>query len=220
MLRMGVVGLGLLVAVGGCGKQPSAASQPGESVLAAYRRMRESCRTGQYRRLEAMIDPNERIGVVDTLMAVDALLRADRRREHLLTERYGEAVAELFSLQWLGNQLGPFSREVQVVSHRDDGETAVVMVQVADRLPLEAVRFTRRQGQWVYLPGPPPTGFVEALDGITAAIEQSTTVLRRDPQMELTAFERYLADHVDPLIRQAATAAGPPTRQPATRPSR
>ncbi len=143
----------------GCDRaaEQSATSRPGspsemQSPLAVAQRLNEWHHARQYRNVEAWIVPEQDALLVDTLMAFNGLLDANRRAQERIAELYDEAAAKEFDLGELSDHLGMFSRNVSFRGERIDGNRAVVTVQVADRVPLEEYHFTRRDGRWLYAP--------------------------------------------------------------------
>ncbi len=186
--------------VAGC--SPSAPPQrPG--VREAVERLRQ---LHAQRRYEAMADHivgGRAAAVVQTLVAMDRLLDANRALRARVAERIGPDIAAMIDLSYLGEHLELFSPQIRIVSEHIRGDEATVVFQVGQRVPLERARFVWRDGAWKYDPGPGydprlPKAFLEMARGLEKLADDvrsgrlDADRVRRDPQVLVDAMQRRL----------------------------
>ena len=70
-----------------------------------------------------------------------------------------------------------FSRDVDLLDERVEGDRAVVTIQVAGRVPLEEVYLVRRDGRWLIQTDPPIPGLPETLDALAQALIDTAHLL-------------------------------------------
>jgi hypothetical protein len=106
-----------------------------------------------YLAMDKYIEHASADAVVDLLMAVDQLLVANDAAIDTLRKACPKANLSRFDLSELANRLGLFSTNIQIINTQTDDQKALLVVQVADRLPLEQLEFARSKGRWIYQPG-------------------------------------------------------------------
>ncbi|HOA72912.1 MAG TPA: hypothetical protein PL151_07455 [Phycisphaerae bacterium] len=154
-------GLGLLVAVAvagcredGSGRRSAGGDAP-SSVRETFEILRACWRSGSYGGMRPYLHPSGREGLIDLLIAVDELSQANATVLTALAEACPEADVSRYDLaSILQNNLELFSRDVKWVDLRESGDTAIVTVQIAGRLPLRELRFECNDDVWQYVPGP------------------------------------------------------------------
>lgn len=173
----------------------------------------------RYGLLEQFVQPDQRRVLEDTLMAFDRVLQANDRAQHRLIDMHNESVAGEFDLGNIADNMGLFSRNVNFRSERIDGDKAVVIVQVLDRVPLEQYRFVRRQDRWIYTPDAPISDMHTLINELAKGVEEFEYQLEnRDLSIEQVRSEfRY---RVWPRMRDIRSAMSTPrpttTSQPTT----
>ena len=103
-----------------------------------------------------------------------------------VTRRLGPATARMFDRSGARNAIGVFSENVKLLTERLDGDTAVVAIQVADRVPLIDVRLARHDDRWVLQTDPPIPGMAAELAKLAEAL---VATARRLDQEKLTLPE-------------------------------
>ncbi len=194
---------GLLAA--GCNRSASADDPDAPARLLLH--LRDLRQQHGYKDMESLVDP-ARVGVmVDGLMAVDRLLQEGDLLRRTAEEKVGPTAAVVCDVSGLAAYLGPFSRDVQVVSTRIDGDTAIVAYQVGQRVPVERAEFRRDGGAWRYMPDEPD----EALPRLLARLADRVAVLRRQAEdgvnSEQAFIDEFVAQVVSPLRDHLEEAA-------------
>ncbi len=154
-------GLGVCLLVAGCDRQgrnpeskmPAVIGEASphhdvESPMELVRRARVLRLAGRLDDLGAVVDPRQSRHVVSLLYALDRLELANRSLALAVKKQFGTAVAREFDHRALVNAAGVFSRDVELISQRIDGDRATVTFQIAKRVPLEEVRLVRLDGDW------------------------------------------------------------------------
>ena len=120
-----------------------------------------------------------------------------------ITKRLGRASARAFDRSQAANVIGVFSRDVEVLDARVQGDNAVVTIQVADRLPLEEVELVRRDGKWIIRTDPPIAGLAGELRKLADVL---VAVARMVDDREMTAaqIKRELDLRQAPIGRRLA----------------
>ena len=103
-------------------------------------------------------------------MAMDRLLQAATQLQQTAEQRLGPAAAVVCDISDLADYLGPFSRNVQIVSTRIEGDTAIVVYQVGERVPVERAEVRRMAGRWRYMPDEPDYALPTLLLQLTDAM--------------------------------------------------
>ncbi len=150
-----------------------------ETPLAVAGHLRDWHRERRYRLLEPYVEPEQRVLLVDTLMAFNRFLEANERSQRRLWAMHGERVGVEFDLSHLADAMGLFSPDVEFRSERIDGNQAVLSVQVAGRVPLEEHQFVRRDRRWVYAPESPIPSLPELIHELAAGMEEFTRQLEK-----------------------------------------
>jgi len=197
--------LGLAILLAGC-RGRSSADEADPAAL--FRQMRQLHATRRYRQLESMIWPQRAGVLIDTLMAVDRLIDGSERLRRVVAERLGDSAAFAVTLGQLRNFLGPFSRDVEVVSvNRSDGR-ATVVYQVRDALPLRRAEMRLQAGRWYYVPDEPQAGLLQLIRRLTEEVESLTQQVL-DGTLDKPAFLRaYRQRVIERLSRYAAEQGG------------
>jgi len=214
-----LLGLGALFLCAGCdrpGRLPhtdapvpgpsSPAHLDAESPIALVRRAHDLRLAGRLDALEAVIDPKQARDVVSLLFALDRLARADHTLGLAIKKAFGSAVAREFDHQALVNAAGVFSRDVDLVSERIDGDHATVTFQVAKRVPLDEVALVKLNGEWrIRTDDPIP----EAVREIERLAEGLTSVARLVGRKHLTVAQLRAELHLReaPIGRRLADLA-------------
>ena len=156
-----------------------AATQAGDpaQVVSVWRKWRDQRR---YRLLEACIEPAHRAAFIDTMLAVDLVLTADQEARQAIAEVLGEHRTESWDLSALGNNLGIFSNEINIISVERDGDRATLTFQVGDRLPLETAQLRAGPKGWLYAPGPGPIELAPRFRSLAMALSEVAELIRRD----------------------------------------
>lgn len=223
---VGVCMLCLAVATVGCREGADSTSEPvgpDGAVLDSPLKVAEALRSWhqdrRYRLFEGWVLPDHRVFLVDTLMAFGRLLDANARAQEVLAAKHGELTAAEYNLGALANCLGFFSRDAVFRGERIDGDQAVVIVQVADQVPMEEYRFVRQQGRWVYAPTDPLALLPRLVVELTEGVDQFIDAVRRE-EMDLKdvklAFSRHVGRRQEAIRRTLSTSSGhePAVSQP------
>ena len=97
------------------------------------------------------LDPAGRNDLIAFLMAVDQFDVANRAALAALHRACPDVEAMEFDLSaGVVNQVGLFSRDLEFVRAVEEGDRGTVTVQIARRVPLVELAFTRRDDRWLY----------------------------------------------------------------------
>jgi hypothetical protein len=206
--------LAALAAGGGCqrdepqpaaAKPPSVSSQLAELSPAEVVRAAHAARwSGRQAELLALIVAEQRGAVLELVLAVDQLIAAEDVLQEALRATIGEGSAERFrQRRQVANIIGPFSRDVEIISERSEAEQAEVMIQVAGRVPLERVDLVRPGSNWLIRTDDPIPGLAAALSELAAVTRRFASDVVRG-RMKAEALERELALRQTPVLRRVA----------------
>ncbi len=181
----------------GCGR--SAAADDPDAPAHLLLRLRDLRQQHGYKDMESLVDAG-RVGVmVDGLMAVDRLLQEGELLRRTAEEKVGPTAAVVCDISGLAAYLGPFSRDVRVVSSRIEGDTAIVTYQVGERVPVERAEFRRANGAWRYMPDEPD----DVLPRLLARMADRMAALRRQAEegvhTEQAFIDEFAAQVITPL---------------------
>ncbi len=104
---------------------------------------------GHYDQLANHLQPEREADVVSLLRATDRLIAASSMLTARVKQVYGPAAVDKFQYDNLNNIAGVFSRDVTFISEDIEGNTATVVYQIADRLPLDSVKLVHRDHRWI-----------------------------------------------------------------------
>jgi hypothetical protein len=206
----------LATAAPGCRKDPHAASaqapQPrlATSPTDAFFAIRKAYEAGQLGRVEPYILPEQRVPLIDTLMAVKAMQAANQRMHAAVERQFGRWTADVLDRSPLLDFLGLFAPKVSFICEEGpdplDGNRVSVCIQVADRLPLERINFVCQAGRWYYDPGTPVPEMPAALNGLARGLNLMADRLERN---ELTRDQLISEFHtrLDPVLRDVPAVA-------------
>ena len=126
-----------------------------------------------------------------------------------VVKRFGRATARAFDRAQAANALGVFSREVELLGARIEGDTAVVTIQVAGRVPLDQVNLVRRDGRWLIQTDPPVPGLAKALRDLAQGFIDTARMLD-DKEMSPVELQRELASREASIGRRLEALIGTP----------
>jgi hypothetical protein len=190
-----------------CGCHRSSSEGDADAPARLFARLRELHEQHGYKAMESLVDPDRCAVLVDTLMAVDGFLQAGAQLQRA-AERLGPTAAVICDIRSLADYLGPFSRKVQIVSTRIEGDTAVVAYQVGERVPVERAEMRWVSGRWRYMPDEPDyelpkllTRLADRMDALRSEAEAGTVA-------EQTFIDEYTRQVLTPLQTHLLEAAG------------
>ena len=156
------------------------------SPIDTLRLLRAHRAAGRFDQLRPNLLPEQRLYVIDLIQAVDRLDRGNDVLQASVTRRFGPATARMFDRSGARNAIGVFSADVELLTERISGDAAVVVIQVADRVPLIEVHVIRREDRWVLRTDPPIPGMAAELAKLADAL---VATARRLDQEKLTLPE-------------------------------
>lgn len=175
--------------------------------------IRQCRRDGRLTEIEAFLLPDQRVAVLDHLLAVDDVVSAHRTLNQVIRERIGAGSATTFDADALANVVGVFSPNLEVVDETIDGDRATVTICVAGRLPLERVEMLRRDGRWVLRTDPPVPALTVEFRKLAQAARRVTLELRTRPltaddlQRELRLRQKPILERIRELDESPPNAA-------------
>lgn len=206
----------LLVLAGGCRKQAPQIDPEGPGKLIAQLRLVH--KQQRYKELDSMVDPSQLTTLVRTLMAVDRLLTVSAQIQEAAEQHVGPTAAEMCDMSVLADYLGPFSRNVHVVSTRVDGDKAVVCYQVGERVPVQRAQMRWQAGRWVFMPDDADETLPDVLLEITDRLVALKAEVLKGTYDEPAFIEAYAAQVQQPLaahLEQTEQASKAKERQSA-----
>lgn len=168
------------------------------SPIETLRLLRSHRDAGRFDQLHPHLLPEQRRYVIDLIQAVDRLDRGNDVLQAAVTRRFGPATARMFDRSEVRNAIGVFSADVELLTERISGDDAVVVIQVADRVPLIEVHVVRHEDRWVLRTDPPIPGMAAELAKLADALIATARRLDQE-KLTLPELRRELA------LREAAT---------------
>lgn len=202
-----------LMATSACRRNEPASANDLLSPMETARRIHELRNAGSFSELGRYLLAEQREVVLSVLRAVDHLAAADQQLRSAVESQLGPADVADFDHSDLVNSVGLFSRDLAFIEEEINGEEAGVIIQVADRLPLERAQFVRRDGAWrvrTDSPIPEMPGEIERLAEILTdeasrlrERQLSAAQLRKELDSRILAAGRRL----DALTRRSGESA-------------
>lgn len=158
------------------------------------------CAAGRYDAAETFLIPDQQAAVIAQIRAVERLHGAAEGLSRRTADRFGLAATESVKYTRSANVLGPLSPHARLLNYRLESDHATVIYQVGDRLPLESIEMTRRDGRWLLV--------TDAIEDMPGEIEKLAGVLEHgivaldDPGTGLDDFRRDLELHAAPILRR------------------
>lgn len=137
--------------------QPNAKSAPPKSdtilsdasPIETVQILRNSRKKGDYTRFPNHLPDAHESDVVALLRATDRLIAASTMLSNRVQQQFGHAAADRFQYDNLANIAGIFSRDVAFISEEIDGNSATIVYQIDDRIPLESINLVHRSDRWI-----------------------------------------------------------------------
>ncbi len=219
-----------LVFLAGCSRPPAAAARGAATAVGPRATLQQLCTLRQqqrYNELPALIVPGRGDDVVRFVRAVDEFLAANRRLCDWLGEHAGLGLSQTIDQSYVaddlamyaGEDLGVFSRHVELLDETVVGERATVTYTVEHRLPAGRARLRSVSGAWRYdpeetCPAELPAALrdmARGLETLRAELESGALALgplRDDPELLMEKVKARLRRGVNLLSKaQAARAA-------------
>lgn len=174
---------------------PSSASA---SATASARTLRELYLAHDYAALAELIVPDRRRETVDLLRAIAEVLAADRELRAAAESRYLVPVPQDWGFSPLEDAAGIFSRRVNIIAERQSGDSAIVIAQQGDNLPLIRVRFVRNGLKWLLIPDPAPADVADRVYGLAQAIREVVALVNAGADYE--TYGRAITGSVMPHV--------------------
>jgi hypothetical protein len=228
-VRRLIVG-GALVACVGCSppSRPVPQTQPaGPGPRLTLVRLTELRAGHKYRDMTALVVPERAQQVESFLMALDDFLAANGRLGNWLCDHGAVGLAQTIDQSYVaddlriyaGEDLGIFSRHVELLDAQIDADEATVSYTAGERVPAQRVRMRRVDGTWRYDPGPGysehlPVAFHDLARGLDQMLTEletgriSDADLRGSPDVFLEKVQARLRRGVSLLSKAQAAAAG------------
>ena len=167
---------------GGTGSPDGAGgpATPFQTVLAVHKYRVE----GRLGMIESYLVAEQRPHVLELLHAVDRLTAADQALGDAITRSLCRLTSEDFDDSQVANLVGVFSRDVDVLDEKIEGDAAVVTVQIAKRVPLDFVHLVRSGGRWLIRTDAPIPGLAAELGRLADVLSAAA---RRVADGRLTA---------------------------------
>ena len=204
------------LSLSGCERGDAASDQPvpscadGPATLRdTFDCLREWYALGSYTTMRAYIEPTRCDDVIDLLIVVDELLAANAGARQAIQEACPQINPALFDMSALQNEyLDLFSRDMEVVRLDESDGKGTVTVQVGNRLPLAHLRFQKRQGRWIYVPGETSPELVGRLREIARAWDRLTLVVSQRPHSPEEIMHEYRL-RIQPKLKLELTSTRP-----------
>ncbi len=149
----------------------------GRSPIDVVRRVHEYRLAGRVGLIAQHLVPDQRPYVIELVQGVDRLLWGNQVLQAAVANHFGPASARGFDRSQAGNAIGVFSQDVDILDERIDGETAMVGIQVAGRVPLDEVKLLRREGRWLIQTDPPIPGVADELRRLAEVLVDTAHML-------------------------------------------
>jgi hypothetical protein len=217
------------LAAWGCSRPPpEVPAEPEVGPREVVQRIIELRRQRRYTELEELVVPKHAHEVVKTLMAVDDFLDANDVLCNWLRDNVGIGLSQRIDQSDIGNILGIFSRDVELLDVTVTGGKATVSFMVAGQLPAQKAFVRKSYGQWRYDADEGysehlPAAFHEMARGLEHVLTDlqsgriSRESLRDDPERLVDEVKKGLRRGVRLLSQARAEAeagASPPEARP------
>lgn len=170
---------------------------------------------GRLAAIEPYLVPEQRQAVVEHILSMDELAAASESLKARVHRVVGPGSADAFDRTGIVNAVGPFSQQVECLSERVEGETAVVRIRVGGRFPLESVDLARGESGWMIRTDPPIPGLSGEVRNLARILNQVAEETERRQlsaeqiRRELAVRERPVMKRISDLISSAEPAPGP-----------
>lgn len=166
---------------------------------------------GRYGDLGAFVVAETRDAQIALLLAIDQVVAASRSLRTIVAERFGEGTALGFDLSGVADSCGALSLRVRIVREEisDADDTAVVVVQEGDHLPLVDVKLKRIQGQWRLDIERPDARLISKLESLATTVNQIRVQVSR-PNSTYAELENAFNQRVWPILADIARSGSPP----------
>ncbi|MCH8966262.1 MAG: hypothetical protein IID43_01160 [Planctomycetes bacterium] len=162
---------------------------------------------GRLDQLESYVLEDQRTYVVELIHSVDRLIVANKVLQASVEKHLGPASAAAFDHSDTANILGVFSRDIEAIKEWVRGDEALVVIQVANRVPLEQVRLVRQNGRWVIQSDTPIPEVAAEVRKLADVLVRTARRLGRIP-MTASELKRELALQQAPIGRRLARLTG------------
>ncbi len=137
-----------------------------------------------YETISTLITADEREAIMALLRSLDGVLDANDRVGRAASRRYAGVSQNPWSLGFMENNLGVFSRDIRVINQTIRGETALVNLQEGDNVPIVRAKLVRADGCWRYSPELPPKSMNRELDRLASLLAEIEGSLDRGLDMD------------------------------------
>jgi hypothetical protein len=176
--------------------------------------LRETCETLRgaharyaYRGLRPYIDEEVRDELIDLLISLDVLLARNEAVQRAVRQSCPEADPARFDIApAMADSIDLFARGFKFERAEIQGDQATVWARVRGEPPLVPLPFERRDGHWIYMPGPVPPEAVAMVRAATEGLDRIAAVLSRGP-VTVDELENEYRYHFTYKVRKAAEAA-------------
>lgn len=159
----------------------SATAPPPVTVDETIAVMRRLHAERDYDKLSGYIAADARAAFIDTIMAMDEFLIANETLQTVIGETLDERLLPQWDLSGWAQAMGLFAPNVEIITTQDDGKSAAVRYQIADRVPLEDVKLNWVNDRWVYDPGDALPALAPAIREVSEALTAIARKHRRRP---------------------------------------
>lgn len=171
--------------------QTAANARKPATIHETFDQLRQWHGAGAYSAMRPYIDAAGCEGTIDLLVAVDQLVAANAGFLAAVQRACPGMDVRPYDLAFTQDNLELFSRRVDWVSVKEDGERAVVTAEVAGRLPLCEMRFQRQADRWVYVPGPEDQAVIVAIRQMARSLSQIELVALTRKPTDRQIYEEY-----------------------------
>lgn len=182
-------------------KSPAAQAIPSNasaSATASARTLRDLYLAHDYAALAELIVPDRRRETVDLLRAIAEVLDADGELRAAAESRYLVPVPRDWGFGPLEDATGIFSRRVNIIAERQTGDSAIVIAQQGDNLPLIRVRFVHDGPKWLLMPDPAPADIADRVYGLAHSIREVVAQVNAGADYE--TYGRAITESVMPHV--------------------
>jgi hypothetical protein len=182
---------------------PRAAARPGPpaSPTEVVRALHETRVQRRFNEIAPYLQPGEAQGHVNVLLALDQVYDANQSLQAVIVRRFGTAPARAYDLSGMADAYGPLSRTITVLREAVDGDSAVVMLQQGDAVPLYRCTLSLGPDGWIVELPSPESGLEDRLRRIAYGLD------RVRERAEKTGggyaeFERAFQNQIWPILAE------------------
>lgn len=154
----------------------------------------------RYSELEQFVVTERRGEPSALLLSVEQVVATGASLRRAADARFGRDIGPRLDLGPMVENLGLLSTSLRVIRVEQHEDSAIVVIQEADHVPLVYEHFERREGQWLWRPDPADRRTPEGLLQLSRLLRQTADRIAAG-RLTLAQFDHVVRLQVAPLCR-------------------